>query len=259
VNELQQRAYVEPYSGGCGLALSLLFEGHVTQVYLNDVDRSVWAFWKAAIDHTDELVALIETTPVTIEEWSNQRLVQFRKETASVTELGFSTFFLNRTNRSGIVHYGGAIGGKAQAGAWKLDCRFNKVDLIKRIKRVAQYKNRINIYNEDAEVFIDRLGVSVPGNSVVYIDPPYYEKGAELYRNAYKRSDHERIAARISAIKNPWFMTYDNVEPIRVLYSAFEIIELDIGYSVQTKRRGSEVLVVGNGLRMPVDGEATAH
>jgi DNA adenine methylase len=259
INGLQERSYVEPYSGGCGLALSLLFSGHVSQIHLNDIDRAVWAFWKATVDHTEELVDLITSIDVTVEEWERQRAIQSRKTEAGVVELGFSTFFLNRTNRSGIIHSGGIIGGKAQAGDWKIDCRYNKDDLIKRIRRVHNYKRRIFIYNEDAEVFMDRIGQSIPSTSVMYIDPPYFEKGSQLYKNSYRSVDHERIAKRVAKLSNPWFMTYDNVEQIRDLYSDFTNIELDIGYSVQTKRRGSEILVVSDGLSLPVEGQAVAH
>lgn len=258
-NSLSQRHYVEPYSGGCGLALSLLYKGHVSQIHLNDLDRAVWAFWKSALDHNEKLIDLIRTADVSLEEWERQREIQFRKADAEILELGFSTFFLNRTNRSGIIHSGGIIGGKAQSGEWKMDCRFNRDDLSKRVQRISKYGNRISVYNEDAESFMDRIGNSIPGNSVMYIDPPYYEKGSQLYKNSYRKSDHERIANRISRLTNPWFLTYDNVQPIRTLYSDFESVELDIGYSVQTKRRGSEILVVGNNLKLPVDDVAFAH
>lgn len=258
-NSLFQRNYAEPYSGGCGLALSLLFAGHVTQIHLNDLDRAVWAFWEATLNRTDNLVKLIAETDITISEWERQRAVQARKAEAEVVELGFSTFFLNRTNRSGIVHSGGVIGGKAQAGEWKLDCRFNKRDLIDRIRRVAMYRDRIKLHNEDAEAFLSRVGDTIPENAVIYIDPPYYEKGSQLYRNSYRRGDHERIAQRLKTLTSPWFLTYDNVEPIRELYRDYSSVELDIGYSVQTKRRGSELLVVSPGLSLPVADLAVAH
>lgn len=259
VNDLKQRNYVEPYSGGCGLALSLLFGGHVAQIHLNDVDRSVWAFWHSALYRVDELIELIRTTPITVDEWERQRAIQFRKIDADTVELGFSTFFLNRTNRSGIIHSGGIIGGKTQSGNWKMDCRYNIDDLISRIRRVSRYRNRISVFNQDAEQFLKNPDADFPETSIIYIDPPYYEKGSQLYKNSYKSEDHTRIALTVARLKNPWFMTYDNVEPIRNLYSSYTNIELDIGYSVQTKRRGSELLVVSPGMRLPVDELATAH
>ncbi|MER9531043.1 DNA adenine methylase [Mesorhizobium sp. M0309] len=259
VNGLNQRSYAEPYSGGCGLALSLLFSGHVSQVHLNDLDRSVWAFWKSVLDHTEELTQRIMETPVTVDEWGRQRLHQSNKSSADAVDLGFSTFFLNRTNRSGIIHSGGIIGGKNQAGAWKLDCRFNKPDLVARIQRIQRYRNRIHIYNEDAEHFMERLGQSIPSTSVLYIDPPYFEKGSQLYKNSYRAKDHQRIASRLTSLSSPWFLTYDNVPEIRDLYRGFESVELDIGYSVQTKRRGSELMVVSPGVSLPVSELAYAH
>jgi DNA adenine methylase len=258
-NSLHQRCYIEPYSGGCGLALSLLFAGHVSQIHLNDLDRSIWAFWSAVLDHTDEFIDRVASTSVTADEWERQRTLQSQKQTADVLDLAFSTFFLNRTNRSGIIHSGGMIGGKAQSGTWKLDCRYNKLDLIERIKRVSKYRGRIFAYNENAEVFLAQLGKSIPSTGVLYVDPPYFEKGSKLYKNSYRSEDHRRIAELLSRINNPWFLTYDNVPPIRKLYSAFSSVELDIGYSVQTKRRGSEILVVSEGLSLPTENQRSVR
>lgn len=258
-NGFEQRSYAEPYSGGCGLALSLLFSGHVSQIFLNDLDRSIWSFWDSILNRTTELVSLIERTEVTVDEWRAQRAIQDAKATADPLQLGFSTFFLNRTSRSGIIHSGGIIGGKEQTGRWKIDCRYNKEDLVRRINRISNYKNRIKFFNDDAEIFFGRTGKELPENCVFYIDPPYYEKGAKLYRNAYKPEDHDRISKMISELTNPWLLTYDNVEPIRKLYSSFNSIELDIGYSVQTKRRGSEILVVSHDSLLPVEQSASVR
>jgi len=259
MNGLQQRVYAEPYSGGCGLALSLLYSGHVSQIHLNDIDRSVWAFWQSIIYHTNDFINLVTSTDITVEEWQRQRLIQAQKESAEVLELGFSTFFLNRTNRSGIIHSGGVIGGKNQEGPWPIDCRYNKQDLVKRIHRVSQYKDRIFLYNEDAESFMGFSGKEYPQTAILYIDPPYFDKGSKLYKNFYKKKDHVRISDKISALRNPWFLTYDNVPSIRNLYGDYPTVELDIGYSVQVKRRGSELLVVSKGLRLPAETVASAH
>lgn len=251
VNDLEQKHYVEPYSGGCGLALSLLFEGHVTHVHLNDADRSIWAFWHSVLHSNDALVKLIENTEISVEEWERQRAIQSRKADADPLELGFSTFFLNRTNRSGIIHGGGIIGGKTQSGMWKMDCRFNKGDLIKRIRRIHRYRGKIHLYNEDAEIFLKRCGSDFPVTALAYIDPPYHDKGASLYKNSYRKTDHKRLQDVFGRLPCPWFLTYDNVEPIRTLYANYETFELDIGYSVQVKRRGSELLVFSHSLTPP--------
>jgi DNA adenine methylase len=132
-----------------------------------------------------------------------------------------------------------------------MDCRFNKPDLIRRIQRVHRYRGRIFLYNQDAEDFLENEGIDFPRTSLVYVDPPYYEKGSSLYRNAYCKADHKRLAATFARISAPWFLTYDNVPPIRSLYSDYSCIDIDIGYSVQQKRLGSELLIFSPKLKVP--------
>lgn len=129
VYDLQGGTYIEPYAGGASVALSLLYEGYARHIKINDKDRSIFAFWHAVLNDTEELCRRIQDTPVTMETWQAQREVQRQKETADLLILGFSTFFLNRTNRSGILS-GGVIGGKEQTGNYLMDARYNNHDLI---------------------------------------------------------------------------------------------------------------------------------
>lgn len=78
-----------------------------------------------------------------------------KKDQASLLDLGFSTFFMNRTNRSGIIK-AGVIGGYAQTGNYKMDARYRKDKLMKRIRRIASYADRIELHNEDAVDFIQK-------------------------------------------------------------------------------------------------------
>jgi DNA adenine methylase len=256
-NSLEDRHYVEPYSGGCGLALNLLYSGHVAAVHLNDADRSIWSFWHSVLNATDAFIDLVLNAELSVREWERQRAIQSRKATADPLELGFSTFYLNRTNRSGVVHSGGIIGGRDQAGAYKIDCRFNKTDLTSRIRRVSRYKGRIHLYNEDAEGFVTSR--RYPETSLIYIDPPYVDKGSSLYRNSYSQADHVRLARIFADLTNPWFLTYDNVPLVRELYSRFQSVELDIGYSTHQRYRGSELMVFSEMLRIPSEFATSAR
>jgi DNA adenine methylase len=229
------------------LGLALLVNGLTTRLHINDLDRSVWAFWRAVLHKTDDLIALIEGTPVTIEEWQAQRAVQKRKADADVLELGFSTFFLNRTNRSGVIHSGGAIGGLDQQGTYKIDCRFNKPELVSRIRRIQKYASRIHLTNDDAEEVI----ADSKKSAVLYVDPPYFDKGDTLYVNHYKTGDHARVAKALRAIASPWILTYDDVEGVRNLYRRQRCYEIQVGYSAQVKRRGNELLILSRGLKPP--------
>ncbi len=240
-NNLLSGDYVEPYAGGASIALALLFEGYVRNIWINDLDRSVYAFWYSVLNHTDELCRLISETPVTMEEWHRQKRVQ-DDNNSTLVELGFSTFFLNRTNRSGIIS-GGVIGGKEQNGKWKLDARYNKKDLISRIQKIARYRSRIHLRNQDAILFIKSTLPYLPERALLYLDPPYYVKGQQmLYKSYYGTEEHQTLSQFITSLNLCWIVSYDDTPEIRALYKIFRSINYSINYSAQDRYRGSEVM-----------------
>jgi DNA adenine methylase len=251
-NKLQRVHYAEPYAGGCGLALSLLFSGYVSDIHVNDVDPSIWSFWHSVLNRTDDLVALIEGTTIDVDEWRKQRAVQLAEDLNDPVALGFSAFFLNRENRSGIIAGAGVIGGLDQTGNDKMDCRFNKSDLVQRIRRISKYGSRIHLTRKDAVAFMDDSG-GLPEETFFCIDPPYFNKGSSLYTNFYNPEDHNDVSEAVLRLNHPWILTYDNAEEIRALYKARRQYVFDINYSVQTKRVGTELLVASKGLRLPAE------
>lgn len=244
--------YVEPYAGGASVALFLLFNNYVKKITINDIDRSIYAFWHLVLNDSDKLCNLIKKTEVNIENWKIQKEIQKHRKTASLLELGFSTFFLNRTNMSGIIN-GGAIGGIKQQGEYKIDCRFNKEDLIKRIKKIAKYKSKINLYNIDALDLINNIQCKVKNSQTIfYFDPPYYLKGQSLYANYYKYDDHLEISNAIKKIrKSRWIISYDDVKDIKNLYKEFKKIEYSFFYMAYKPRSGNEVLFFDKNLIIP--------
>ncbi|MGL5950923.1 MAG: DNA adenine methylase [Cetobacterium sp.] len=250
-NKLIGETYIEPFAGGCGLALLLLKNGKVDNLVLNDIDRSIFAFWDSVLNRTDELCELIENTEVTLEEREKQKVIQTRKIDIDLLTLGFSTFFLNRVNHSGVIK-GGPIGGAKQEGQYKIDCRFNKPQLIKQIREIASYRDKIEFYNLDVLEFINVVLPEKSKESFIFLDPPYYKKGPGLYVNFYKHEDHERLAREIEEkIKQHWIVTYDNVNPIKEMYSNFRQSEFGITYTLknQGKNSGSEVMVFSHSLK----------
>ncbi|MRR15664.1 MAG: DNA adenine methylase [Deltaproteobacteria bacterium] len=241
-NNLCDGIYIEPYAGGSAVALSLLLEGYAWEIIINDIDPMVYAFWWSLLNDTNSLSQKIIDTVLSVEEWKKQKLIYLHPEHHSLTDVGFATFFLNRTNRSGILE-GGIIGGKKQDGPFKLDARFKKHDLVERISLIAQYKGRIKLFNEDAIRLIKKISSSLPNKCLIYFDPPYFKKGKLLYKNFYTPSDHAKIARYIRKLKCPWIVTYDNVPEIRELYEGEEQTEFDISYSTYLGRpRGEEIM-----------------
>jgi DNA adenine methylase len=244
--------YVEPYSGGASVALYLLLEGFVKTITINDKDRSIYAFWHSVLYNTDQLCERIKKTEVTIAEWRNQQEVQKNKRKADLLDLGFSTFFLNRTNRSGIIN-GGVIGGLNQSGNYLINCRFNKIELIDRIRVIASRKKDIRLYKKDAIKLIEKIQrESTNDNVVFYFDPPYYLKASSLYMNHYKEEHHREVSEKIKNIKNiRWVISYDNVPEIRNLYSDCQRKEFSFKHTAYSIRDGFEILFFSNNIIQP--------
>ena len=250
VNDLMDGTYIEPYAGGASVALTLLFSEYASRIKINDIDRSIYAFWHSVLEETEGLCRLIQDTPVTMEQWERQREVQARKQEAELVELGFSTFFLNRANRSGILS-GGVIGGKNQDGKWKIDARYNKADLIERIESVAEYKDRIELTSMDAVELIKRYKRAPKAKTFCYLDPPYYVKGRDLYLNYYTDDDHRAIAKAIKKYKGQWIISYDAVDFIKGLYQEYRQKEYQLSYSAGNPAKGKEIMVYSEGLEIP--------
>lgn len=254
-NRMERFHYAEPYAGGGGLALSLLYEGYVSNIHINDIDPSIWSFWKATLDHTDDFTRLIETATVDVEEWRKQKQIQMEEDFSDPVKLGFAAFFLNRTNRSGIIKGAGVIGGLKQEGDYKIDCRFNREDLVRRIRRINKYRSQIHLTRKDAVKFMKKSG-KLPEHTFFCIDPPYFNKGSSLYTSFYDPDDHADVAQAVMELERPWIVTYDNADEIRSLYKQRRQFSFDINYSVQTKRIGTELLIASKGLRMPAEVRA---
>jgi len=244
--------YIEPYSGGGSVALYLLLEGFVEKITINDKDRSIYAFWHSILNKTSQFCERIRDVDVTIEEWRRQRAVQTNKEKVNLLDLGFSTFFLNRTNRSGIIN-GGPIGGIEQNGDYLIDCRFNKIDLIDRIRVIASRKKDIRLYKKDAIKLIQQIQNESNNSDVIfYFDPPYYLKASSLYLNHYKPEDHKAVSKNIKNIKNiKWIVSYDNVPEIINLYSGCQMKEFSFKHTAFKVRTGKEVLFFSNSIKQP--------
>jgi DNA adenine methylase len=250
-SSLRHCKYGEPYAGGCGLALRLLFDGVVSEIHINDLDPAIWCFWESVLNRTHDLCKKIEDTPVTVSEWKIQREILSRGDRDSVVDLGFAAFFLNRTNRSGIIKSGGIIGGSDQQGTYLIDCRFNKSELIRRIKRIALHREQIFLSNLDAAEFMVDFDKKHGPHSLLCIDPPYYNKGSSLYSNYYRKGDHILVAHVIKELSAPWLLTYDDATEIRTLYPEFSAYRFSINYSAQVKRTGLELLIHSQSLIIP--------
>ncbi len=251
-NRLLDGEYAEPYAGGAAIGLELLFHEYVSRIYINDISEPLHAFWKSVLNRTEEFCRLVCKTPVTVAQWDKQKRILRNASEHDSIDIGFAFFFLNRTNRSGILN-GGIIGGRDQTGPWKIDARYNAKELARRVEAIARLGNRIKLTRQDALKFLTSGVARWPQETLIYLDPPYFVKGRDLYYDYYEPEDHKRLAE--FTIKNitrqRWIVSYDNVPAIRKLYRGSPYAAYDIAYSARQASRGSEVMYFCNKLEVP--------
>lgn len=250
LNRLERPYYAEPYAGGASLALSLLFKDQVAEIFLNDLDPAIYSFWHSVLTRNKDFISLLEETPVTPEERLKQKVIYAKGMSAGKFALGFATFFLNRTNHSGILN-AGMIGGKRQGGQWTIDARFNRPELKRRIQRIGEFRNRIHLSCEDAIEFL--RGRRFSQSCLIYLDPPYYRAGKRLYLNAYRHNDHATVSKYVLGRKFTWIVSYDDVPEIRHLYKNVRSRRISLLHTARSAQNGDEVLFFAPTLRIPVN------
>lgn len=244
-NDLVGITYAEPYAGGAGLALHLLIEGYVSKIYINDLDPCIYLFWKAILNRTDEFCQWIESVPVNLDTWKYYKNKYKEGIEADEFEIAKCTFYLNRTNISGVLD-AGPIGGYSQTAKYKIDARFNKIDLIKKIRIIESRKRDIFLSNYDGIEFMKRLNRK-HSDVFIYLDPPYVEKGHFLYMNCFKKEDHIQLSRFVSKIKKKWMVSYDMNDLILQNYSKWNMIQYQLLQCTSNCKK-NEILVFSDGL-----------
>ena len=251
-NNLSGQTYIEPFAGGSGLALKLLFKNDVKRIIINDYDPAIYSLWFTILNHCDELCELIDKTPITVDEWNKQKEIYNQGNNKDIISYGFSTLFLNRTNISGIIT-GGIIGGIEQKGKYSIDARFNKISLMTRIKNIFTKRDQIILTNKNAADFLTPNSLSSYRNVFIYCDPPYVKQGSKLYKNSFIESDHKDLFEAMNLCNRKWIVTYDICEFIASLYTNYRRSTINLNYSANSIRKAQEYIFFSNNLVLPND------
>ena len=245
--------YAEPYAGGAGVAIELLLKRSVRHVHLNDSSIHIYSFWRALLSEPETFCRRISRASLTVESWRGHREVVRHPEQHSLEDVGFSTFFLNRCNRSGVLA-GGVIGGLDQNGEWLMDARFPRNELIKRVEAIAERGTNVSITNLDAELFMIERVNRLPLETLVYCDPPYFSKAKRLYLDVYQPEDHARLARTIQAqLRRPWLVSYDDDAGIEALYNKRRRFTYSLQYSARRSYQGRELFIFADEIVVPPD------
>nr|WP_301003537.1 DNA adenine methylase [Arsukibacterium sp.] len=250
-NDLKGTKFVEPFCGGAGGSLPLLEAGIISKLILNDANPFIAEFWQSAINHTASLTKEIRKVNVNLKSWHKYRDIFEGNVDSSDLDKALSVFFLNRTNRSGILH-AGPIGGQAQNGNYLIDCRFNKVDLIQRIENIAKLRRNIVVKSEDASSLVFKLDKE---NCFIYADPPYVKEGKNIYKKyCFNSYQHTAFSNAIKHQNNPWLISYDDDPLVHELYAKSGINVIELSYVMNKARVGRELLIASSTMKMPIIG-----
>ena len=247
--------YVEPYAGGGGVGIQLLVNEKVQLIHLNDKDYGVYCFWDSILKYNSKFCDWVYNVKMDIKEWRKQREIFRNQKGYSKFEVGSSFFYLNRCNRSGVLT-GGVIGGLDQTGNYKMDARFNREVLVRRIELIGSFKNNIKVSNMDAIDYIYQHVNKLEKNTLVYLDPPYYVKGQHLYMNHYKSEDHNELKRHLcNGLAQSWVLSYDAADEILAMYCDLQYFTYTLRYSAANSYMGSEAFFFSEDIHIPMSSQ----
>ena len=249
LNDLGKYTIAEPFAGGAGAALTLLLADDAPGISINDLDPAIHDFWHSAVHDSEAFLACLDASPVSVAEWRRWREIACAADSSPLAR-GFAAFYLNRSNRSGIIKNGSVIGGLGQDGHWKIGARFNKQTLRARFERIARVRDRICVSNSDGLEFIGGIDAR---RVFLFIDPPYYRKGRTLYLNGLEEQYHADLADTLRSMDGAaWVLTYDDCDKVRELYADWAALRpFSLRYTASRRRQGHEVLIAPRSLRLP--------
>jgi DNA adenine methylase len=80
--------------------------------------------------------------------------------------------------------------------------------------------------------------------TLVYFDPPYYQKGGMLYMNYFTPDDHTALSEYVHNCPYAWVLSYDDRPEIRILYKkGVNMYQRDLRYTVATPSIGKELII----------------
>jgi DNA adenine methylase len=266
INKCKPALYIEPFVGGASVALQLMQDGLIQSAILMDVDPWIASFWQTVFFDTDWLVEQVQTIDVTLEQW--YRLKRSRPITTREQALAF--FFLNRTSFSGILEAkAGPLGGRQQNSPYKIDCRFPRATLVRRIRQAATHTEKVyavwSCSWEDGIAKIrdeQRVGRLPCDGLFFYLDPPFFDKAEDLYRYYFAQKDHVALRDFLLTLEDKWILSYDSAQQVEALYGQAlkkrvngtqkHHVELFYSLAAMSKRQKGQEVIISNLEELPV-------
>lgn len=231
--------YREPFFGAGAIGFKILKHiHHRCRVWLNDVDADLVCMWQAVHSQPYQFCKLVHNFTPTVE-----RFYEYKErdgvDDADPVERGFRKLALHRMSVSGFgAMSGGPIGGRSQQSSqYTVSCRWNPERIKRDVVRLNELLSSFDELRITAGDF-EPLLINAGEETFIYLDPPYFKKGEQLYKHNLSPLDHSRLAGAVRECMAHWVVSYDDHPEIRRLYSWAKFHDLYITYTNAVAKGG---------------------
>jgi DNA adenine methylase len=232
--------YREPFFGGGSVGLKFLSDNPGTKkIWINDKDIGISCLWTAVIRYHDDFKSRVHGFVPSVTAFRELRselttISTLPKQCDEIVDIGFKKLAIHQISYSGLgTKSGGPLGGVEQKSKYKIDCRWSPDYICKKVDKLHSQFKTIEVQGDGCtNLDFSSLIEDTSCDSLLYLDPPYYVKGNDLYQCGFTSKDHERLASALKNTKHAWVLSYDDCHEIRELYKWAYIEPLNVNYSI---------------------------
>jgi len=238
--------YREPFFGGGSIGIAVL-DQRPASVWINDFDDGIAALWQSVIYYPALLKEQIRQLKPSVAAFD-----QIKSELSSkvpscdsadqIANFGLKKLAIHQLSYSGLgTKAGGPLGGKHQRSKYKIDSRWSPNYMCAQIDLIHAKFAGLEVCCTSVDFMA--LIEDTSRRAIVFLDPPYWEKGSSLYQHAFSDADHQRLADALRVTEHHWVLTYDDCPQIRALYNWATIEVLEVKYSIAGSHTKNELLI----------------
>jgi DNA adenine methylase len=240
-NGSRQIEFREPFFGGGSIGSIFLEKNpNLKKIWINDFDLGIASIWTTIINNPAMLKSKVQEFVPSISAFDDFKTelltTPLLLTSEEIAEFGFKKLAIHQISYSGLgTKSGGPLGGRDQKSQYKIDCRWSPKYICKKIDLLHERFSKISFIRQKSCTNLDfsELIQDERTQGLIYLDPPYFIKGNDLYQHGFSVKDHERLANSLKETGHRWLLSYDDCPEIRDLYSWANIQEIDgVSYTI---------------------------
>jgi DNA adenine methylase len=244
LNQNKKMQYREPFMGGGGICFKFLDQAE--SIWINDKDIGISCLWTSVINYPDELQELVMNLVPSTKYFYLFKDMLLSKEDMpldkdSIVNYGFMKLAIHQMSYSGLgTKSGGPLGGVSQESKYKIDCRWSPAYICQKIVKNNEILKLKKIHSgKCTNVDFEDCIRDESELALIYLDPPYYIKGNDLYQHGFTYDNHKRLSESLKNSNHEWLLSYDACEEIKTLYSWADIQVIDVNYSITSTKNAN--------------------